>query len=147
MTFTAQIGELQLPLTVAVVPGSTRFLVSRPTLEAWGVVHDYKNGKLKFENSEWFSPERGGKGHYILNLLDYPKANLPQGGVEESFVVDDGEDYGVCDEVKLTRELNLWKILGALSPFWRRKPRIAMIWSFWRLKRRRRRRKLWLKES
>ena len=144
MTFFAQVGEMELLLTVSVAPGSTPFLVARPTLEALGVgvAHDNKNGKLKFDGSDWFSPERGGKGHYILNLLDYPNEGLLQGGTEESFIVSDGEDYGAGDGIKLARD---WMILGALSLLWRRRPLIVMRWFFLRLKGRKQ--SLWPRES
>ena len=40
-------------------------------LEALEVKQNYSNGAMSVMNSEWFQPERGQKGHYMLNLLDY----------------------------------------------------------------------------
>lgn len=69
MTFTAAVHGQLLEITASVVPGSTPFLLARPTLEEWGVVHDSKNGMMKIGNSPWFKPGRNARGHFLLDLM------------------------------------------------------------------------------
>ena len=72
VSFIAGVKGQKLPITVSVVPGHTPFLLARPTLEDWGAKHDFENKSLKVRGTEWFYPNRGAKGHYILNLMEYP---------------------------------------------------------------------------
>ena len=69
--FTAVVRGQHLPIVASVVPGSTPFLVSRKTLEQWKVKQDYENGMLKVMDSEWFKPDRGVRGYYLLDLMVY----------------------------------------------------------------------------
>ena len=69
--FTAVVKGQHLPIVASVVPGNTPFLLSRSTLEQWNVKQDYENETLKVMNSEWFKPDRGIRGHYLLDLMDY----------------------------------------------------------------------------
>ena len=68
--FPGKVNDKILELTVSIVPGRTTFLLSRPTLEAWKVKHDFATVKMQVMDGEWFSPERGHRGHYVLNLID-----------------------------------------------------------------------------
>ena len=91
VTFTAVVHGQCLPVTASVVPGATPFLLARPTLEEWGVVHDYKKGLMKIGESEWFRPERNERGHFILDLMMYQNANMS----EETFIqTEEVEDDG-----------------------------------------------------
>ena len=69
--FTAVVKGQHLPIVASVVLGNTPCLVSRSTLEQWKVKQDYENETLKVMNSEWFKPDRGIRGHYFLDLMDY----------------------------------------------------------------------------
>ena len=40
-------------------------------METLDVNQNYGNGTMSVMDSEWFQPERGQKGHYMLNLLVY----------------------------------------------------------------------------
>ena len=72
--FTAVVHGQVLPLTASVVPGDTPFLLARPTLEEWGVIHNYKDNRMKIGDSDWFTPERNERGHFILDLMMYQNA-------------------------------------------------------------------------
>ena len=85
VSFTAVIHGQILPVVASVVPGSTPFLLARPTLEEWGVVHDYRNGTMKIGTSDWFQPERHARGHFLLNLMMYPQK-------DENFYQSEEED-------------------------------------------------------
>ena len=84
ITFPARVCGQDLEVTASVVPGQTPFLLARPTLEDWKVQQDYEKGSLKIKDSEWFKPERGKKGHYIVNLLEFENETL---GVEEVLAI------------------------------------------------------------
>ena len=73
--FEAVIHGQKLPVIASVVPGATPFLLARPTLESWGVIHDYREGRMKIGDSSWFTPERNARGHYILDLMMYKDDN------------------------------------------------------------------------
>eukprot|EP00913_Durusdinium_trenchii_P002397 g2213.t1 len=70
VTFPAYVNGQRLQLTASVVPGSTPFLISRPTLEAWCAKQDFSKGTMQVMNGQWFKPERGHRGHYVLDLLN-----------------------------------------------------------------------------
>ena len=84
ITFPVQVRGQDLSVTASVVPGKTPFLLARPTLEEWKVQQDYAKGSLKIKDSDWFQPERGQKGHYIVNLLQLSSEAL---GVEEVLAI------------------------------------------------------------
>ena len=67
--FPVKVNDQSLPLVVSIVPGRTPFLLSRPTLEAWKAKHDFASGRMQVMDGEWFTPERGHRGHYVFNLL------------------------------------------------------------------------------
>ena len=75
------------------MPGSTPFLVARPTLEEWKAKQDYENSRLKVLNSEWFEPERDKKKHYILNLMEYNSVKE-----EVNYQADVNPKFGVLTE-------------------------------------------------
>ena len=65
------IKRQKVPIKASVIGGRTPFLLARPTLETLEVNQNYGNGTMSVMDSEWFQPERGQKGHYMLNLLVY----------------------------------------------------------------------------
>eukprot|EP00913_Durusdinium_trenchii_P014193 g13320.t1 len=106
--FTAVVHGQVLSLTASVVPGDTPFLLARPTLEEWGVIHDYKDNRMKNGTSEWFTPERNDRGHFVLDLMMYQNIFVTEEiycqiedrevmGIEpDTLLVDDGP-YDVWD--------------------------------------------------
>ena len=107
--FTAIVHGQALPVTASVVPGSTPFLLARPTLEQWGVVHDYKENRMKIGDSDWITPERNERGHFILDLMMYEDTYH----IEEIYYqMDEGEQLGVDDDAKLLEEgpFDAWDI-------------------------------------
>lgn len=58
----AGIKGQKVPIKASVMAGRTPFLL---------VKQNYGNGTMSVMDSEWFQPERGPKGHYMLNLLVY----------------------------------------------------------------------------
>ena len=74
VTFTAAVHGQLLEITASVVPGSTPFLLARPTLEEWGAVRDYKDGMMKIGNSPWLKPERNARGHFLLDVFQEASA-------------------------------------------------------------------------
>ena len=107
--FEAVVYGQRLPITAAIVPGSTPFLLARPTLEAWGVVHDYRSGKMKIGDSQWFEPERNGRGHYILDLMMYQDDNA----IEEAYCqIEPENELGLeaLDQVYDHGPFDVWDI-------------------------------------
>ena len=80
VTFPAYVNGQHLLLTASVVPGSIPFLLSRPTLEAWGAKQDFANGTMQVMNGEWFKPKRGHRGHYVIDLINKDEIHM----IEES---------------------------------------------------------------
>ena len=98
--FTAVVYDQRLRITASVVPGATPFLLARPTLEDWGVIHDYKNGLMKIGDSDWFKPERNARGHFLLDLMMYQKI-----GEKE-------ETYYQFEEVMNAGDLNAQRVIS-----------------------------------
>ena len=84
--FMAGIKGQKVPIKASVIAGRTPFLLARPTLETLEVKQNYGNGTMSVMNSEWFQPERGQKGHYMLNLLDYANDEM-----DKSYAIVDDE--------------------------------------------------------
>ena len=58
-------------IRASIIAGRTPFLLARPTLEELGMKQNFGTGEVSVAGSKWFQPERGHKGHYMLNLFDY----------------------------------------------------------------------------
>ena len=110
--FTAVVHGQMLDITASVVPGATPFLLARPTLEEWGVIHDYKNGLMKIGSSDWFQPERNGRGHFLLDLMMYRSNNAKEETYYQFEEVLDLDECVQMDEVALIDEgpLGIWDI-------------------------------------
>ena len=76
VTFPAYVNGQRLLLTALVGLGSTPFLLLRSTLEAWGAKQDFASGIMQVMNGEWFKPERGHRGHYVIDLLNKDEVNM-----------------------------------------------------------------------
>eukprot|EP00913_Durusdinium_trenchii_P017657 g16596.t1 len=113
--FTAWVHGQALDITASVVPGSTPFLLARPVLEEWGVVHDYKNGAMKIGESPWFKPERNDRGHFLLDLMMYHKKPIQE---ETYYQFEEAENScGVFTETQLIDggPLDVWDIEPAME--------------------------------
>lgn len=69
--FVAGIRGERVPVVASVIAGRTPFLLARPALEALEMKQNFGTGEISIGGSGWFQPERGQKGHYMLNLLEY----------------------------------------------------------------------------
>ena len=114
--FTAIVHGQALPVTASVVPGSTPFLLARPTLEQWGVVHDYKENRMKIGDSDWIIPERNERGHFILDLMMYQDNYY----AEEIYCqIEDENEMGIEPNDKLIEEgpLDVWDIEPVMEAY------------------------------
>ena len=114
--FTAVVHGQVLPVTASIVPGATPFLLARPTLEAWGVIHDYKNNRMKIGDSAWIQPERNERGHFILDLMMYQDNYY----AEEIYCqIEDENEMGIEPNDKLIEEgpLDVWDIEPVMEAY------------------------------
>ena len=103
VTFPVALQGQDLVVTASVVPGKTPLLLARPTLEEWKVQQDYEKGMLRIMNSDWFKPERGRKGHYIVNLFE-------NNTMDETSLVE--EALAIPEEIQviMREETTCWEI-------------------------------------
>ena len=69
--FMAGIRGQKVRVQAAMIAGRTPFLLSRPTLESLEMKQNFGTGQISVLDLPWCQLERGHKGHYFLDLLDY----------------------------------------------------------------------------
>ena len=118
-TFRASFFGSARECTAWLVPGSTPFLLARPLLEEWGVVHDFRNKKWKLLDDEargWFAPEQSAQGQYLVNLLDFPARENREDRVMYENDVEDEIDPDSTDshvtKHKLSRQKVIWEVFS-----------------------------------
>ena len=99
--FMAGIRGQRVRVQAAVIAGKTPFLLARPTLESLEMKQNYGTGQVSVLGLPWFQPERGHKGHYLLDLLEYktPEENYCMVSIDEEVLqAVDAEVQMVSDE-------------------------------------------------
>ena len=77
VTLDIHLHGTQQKITVYIVLGSTPLLISRPDMESWGMVIDFRNKRAKMvddPDQKWFPLKQSEKGHFILN--DHPRRTV-----------------------------------------------------------------------
>ena len=70
--FPIKLYGIEKMLEASIVPGETPMLLAKKTMAEWGIVQDYRNGKVLLtdhHDQRWHQMETGDKGHFLFDLL------------------------------------------------------------------------------